>query len=178
MPSDDPKPPGWIADIAASYDRLAGQYAAQYFDELDHKPFDREMLTRFARRQPAGARVCDIGCGPGHVARYLAGEGLDVVGVDLSAAMVETAPRLNPGLHFVQSDMLKLPFGDGWFARVAAFYSLIHFERPDMPLSLAELHRVLAPGGVMLLAFHAGEGELHRDEWFGETVAIHVTFYT
>lgn len=178
MPSDDRKPPDWSADAAASYDRVAGQYAAEYFDELDRKPFDRELLTRFAKRLPDGTRVCDIGCGPGHIARYLAGEGLDPIGVDVSGAMVETARRLNPGLHFVQSDMLGLPFADHWFAGVTAFYSLIHLERSSVPLALGEFHRVLAPGGAILIAFHAGEGEFHRDEWFGANVAIHISFFT
>ena len=178
MPDDAPKPHDWSADIAASYDRVAGPYAAEYFDELSRKPFDRELLTRFARGLPEGARVCDIGCGPGHIARYLAGEGLDPIGVDLSAAMVETARRLNPGLHFVQSDMLQLPFADHWFAGLTAFYSMIHIERSILPQALAELYRVLAPGGRVLLTFHAGEGELHLDELFGETVVFHITFFS
>ena len=43
---------------------------------------------------------------------------------------------------------------------------------------MTELYRVLAPGGRLLVAFHAGEGELHRDEWFGEQVAVRVTLFT
>jgi ubiquinone/menaquinone biosynthesis C-methylase UbiE len=178
MPNDEPKSRDWRADTGTSYDKIAEHYATEYFDELSRKPFDCELLTRFAQSLPAGARVCDIGCGPGHIARYLANRDLDATGVDLSATMVATAQRLSPELHFVHGDMLSLPFDDGWFAGVAAFYSLIHIERSLLPRAIAELYRVLAPEGRLLVTFHAGEGEIHRDEWFGKTVAVHVTLFT
>ena len=72
MPNDEPKSRDWRADTGTSYDKIAEHYATEYFDELSRKPFDCELLTRFAQSLPAGARVCDIGCGPGHIARYLA----------------------------------------------------------------------------------------------------------
>jgi SAM-dependent methyltransferase len=112
------------------------------------------------------------------MARHLSNRGLDASGVDLSPAMVATAQRLNPELRFVQSDMLQLPFEDGWFAGIIAFYSLIHIERALLPCALAELYRVLALEGRLLVAFHAGEGEIHREEWYGQTVAVHVTMFT
>jgi ubiquinone/menaquinone biosynthesis C-methylase UbiE len=178
MPNDERKAPDWRADTGASYDRIAEHYATEYFDELNRKPFDCDLLTRFAQRLPANAKVCDIGCGPGHIARYLASRGLNSTGVDLSPAMVATAQRLSPELHFVHGDMLSLPFQDHWFAGITAFYSLIHIERELLPRALSELYRVLAPEGRLLVAFHAGVGEIHRDEWFGETVAVHVTLFT
>src|SRR5215471_9708634 len=178
MPNDETKPRDWRADTGTSYDKIAEHYATEYFDELSRKPFDCELLTRFAQSLPAHARVCDIGCGPGHIARYLANRGLDATGVDLSPTMVATAQRLSPELHFVHGDMLSLPFDDGQLAGITAFYSLIHVERELLPRAIAELHRVLAPQGRLLVTFHAGEGEIHRDEWFGQAVAVHVTLFT
>jgi SAM-dependent methyltransferase len=178
MSDDEIKPREWRADIGASYDKIAEPYATEYFDELSRKPFDCELLTKFARSLPALARVGDIGCGPGHIARYLTKRGLAATGVDLSPAMVATAQRLSPELRFVQGDMLKLPFDDEWFAGITAFYSLIHIERTRLVRALTELNRVLAPGGRLLVAFHAGEGEIHRDEWFGHAVTVHVTLFT
>jgi SAM-dependent methyltransferase len=52
------------------------------------------------------------------------------------------------------------------------FYSIIHLKREDVTRALEEMKRVLSPGGIVLLAFHGGEGELHRDEWYGQTVSI------
>src|SRR5439155_15857605 len=83
--------------LAAKYDRVAEKYAAAFFDELERKPFDRALLDRFAAAVAGRGRVCDVGCGPGHVGRYLAARGVEVFGLDLSPRMVELARRLNPG---------------------------------------------------------------------------------
>jgi len=73
------------------YDRVAGAYAERYFTELERKPFDRELLDRFAADLRGRGPVCDLGCGPGHVGRYLAERGVEVIGVDLSPGMVALA---------------------------------------------------------------------------------------
>ena len=57
--------------IRENYDKLAKEYALHLFDELQHKPFDREVLTRFAHHTKNRGAVCDLGCGPGHVTRFL-----------------------------------------------------------------------------------------------------------
>src|SRR5213595_657338 len=80
-----------------SYDRVADEYVRRIFDELQHKPLDRQLLDRFAARVRDFGPACDMGCGPGHVARYLHESGVQVCGADLSAAMVERAGRLTPG---------------------------------------------------------------------------------
>lgn len=173
----DSEPRDWYGDIVASYDAIAEQYATHYFDELLRKPFDRELLTKFSQLIPEGGRVCDMGCGPGHVARFLAELRLHVLGVDISSTMVQVARRLNPGLAFEQGDMLCLEFPDASFGGITAFYSLIHIERSRVPQALTELFRVLARGGRLLLAFHAGEGEVHREEFLGQNVSFHASFF-
>ena len=87
-------------DLQVSYDRVAEEYARRYFHELDHKPFDREQLARFAERVRDVGPVCDLGCGPGQIARFLHGLGVDAFGIDLSPGMVALAARLNPALRF------------------------------------------------------------------------------
>src|SRR5439155_313770 len=79
--------PRWNPDLAGTYDRVAAPYGEQFFDELARKPFDRELLDRFAARLSGRGLVCDVGCGPGHVGRYLAERGVDVFGLDLSTDM-------------------------------------------------------------------------------------------
>ena len=83
-------------DTQDSYDRIADEYARQIYGELAGKPLDREVLDRFAARLRGRGVVCDIGCGPGQIGRYLADRGLDVVGVDLSPGMLAQAAALNP----------------------------------------------------------------------------------
>jgi SAM-dependent methyltransferase len=93
-------------------------------------------------------------------------------GIDLSPEMVRVATRLNPDIPFQQGDMLSLTLEDDSLAAIVLFYSIIHIKREDVTRALQEMHRVLTPGGRLFLAFHGGDGELHRDEWYGETVSI------
>jgi SAM-dependent methyltransferase len=169
------------ASYQASYDRVADEYVRRIFDELRHKPLDRQLLDRFAAdvrgAGPTPLPACDMGCGPGHVARYLSEQGLEVVGVDLSPAMVERARQLTPQVEFRQDDMLTLDVPDESWAGIAAFYSIIHIPRSDLPQALGELCRVLRPGGLLLLAFHLGSETVHLDEWWGHPVSVDFFFF-
>src|SRR2546421_2657729 len=111
-------------DIADSYDRVARQYAEEYFDELSRKPFDRALLDEFATDVREQGLVCEIGCGPGQVARYLRDRGVEMCGVDLSREMVERARELNPDIAFTQGDMLKLDAAAGAFVGLVSFYAV------------------------------------------------------
>jgi ubiquinone/menaquinone biosynthesis C-methylase UbiE len=157
--------------IRESYDRLAEEYARRIADELQHKPLDRELLDRFAK-QTRGGEVCDMGCGPGHVARYLRHAGTSVFGLDLSPGMLEQARKLNPDILFRQGNMLSLDFADATLAGVAAFYAIVNIPRQSLPLIFREIHRVLKSGGLLLLAFHAGNEILHEDELWGQKISM------
>ena len=155
-----------------SYDAVANEYVRRIFDELQHKPLDRQLLDRFAASVRERGPACDMGCGPGQVARYLHEQGVEVCGVDLSPAMVERASGLTPGIELRQGDMLSLDVPDGTWAGIVAFYSLIHIPRGDLIQALSELRRVLTPGGLLLLSFHIGDETIHLDEWWGQQVCV------
>jgi SAM-dependent methyltransferase len=163
-------------DCQFSYDQVADEYVRRVFDELRHKPFDRQLLDRFAT-SVGDAAACDMGCGPGQVAHYLHERGVQVCGVDLSPAMVEQARRLTPGVEFRQGDMMALDVPDGAWAGIAAFYSIIHIPRCDMAQALGELRRALRPGGLLLLAFHLGDDTLHLDDWWDQKVSVDFFFF-
>lgn len=129
------------------------------------------MLAAFAELA-AGGRVVELGCGPGYVTGHLAGLGLDVSGLDLSPRMVELARADYPGLRFEVGSLLDLPYADGELAGAAAWYSIIHTPVEHLPRVFAELHRVLAPGGHLLLAFQVGDRPLRIDRPFGHPVAL------
>jgi SAM-dependent methyltransferase len=164
-------------DVSASYDRVAQDCAAEFADELTRKAFDRELLDDFALLTGDRGVVCDLGCGPGHVARYLADRGVQVLGVDLSEVMVAIARQANPGLVFVHGDARCLRVDDGALAAIVAFYSLIHLRREELGEVLGELRRALAPAGLLLLAVHGGTGTTHLDELFGAQVDLSVTLF-
>jgi SAM-dependent methyltransferase len=158
--------------IRRSYDAVATEYTRRIAGELDGKPLDRALLDAFAEQVRPLGRACDLGCGPGHVGGYLAGRGLDVIGIDLSPALIEEARRLFPSLRFEVGDMLALPLANGSLGGVAAFYSLIHLSPEDRPRAIDEIRRVLVPRGLLLLAFHVGSETVHLDDWWGNAVSL------
>jgi ubiquinone/menaquinone biosynthesis C-methylase UbiE len=171
-----------MAATRASYDAVAGAYAEAMSDELQRKPLDRALLTAFAEqvRQLArdGPRVWDVGCGPGHVTAFLAGLGLQVAGVDLSDGMVAQASKRHPDLEFSTGSMTALPASDGSWDGLVSFYSLIHMiDDADLRAALAEYRRVLADGGLLLLAVHAGQEVRHSADWFGAEVDVSFRFF-
>ncbi len=166
-----------LSTVQASYDCVADEYARRIFDELQYKPLDRQLLDRLAASVPEGGIICDLGCGPGQIARYLHERGAQVIGIDLSPQMIERARQLNPGLEFRQGNMLALEVEDGVWAGIAVFYSIIHIPRDEVVTALHELKRVLQPGGWLLLAFHLGTEVLHQEEWWEQPVSLDFVFF-
>lgn len=164
-------------NVQSSYDRVADEYVRRIVAELADKPLDRQLLDEFAARLRDAGRCCDMGCGPGHVARYLHERGVAIMGVDLSSAMVDRARQLTPEVAFEQGDMLHLNVPDAAWAGIVAFYSLIHIARPEMHAALGELKRTLQPGGVLFIAFHIGDETIHLDEWWGHPVDVDFHFF-
>lgn len=171
-----------MAGTRASYDAVAGAYAEAMSDELRRKPLDRALLTVFAEQVrdvgQGAARVWDVGCGPGHVTAFLAGLGLRAAGVDLSDGMVAQARKRHPDLEFSTGSMTALPAPDASWDGLVSFYSLIHMiDDADLRAALAEYRRVLADGGLLLLAVHAGQEVRHSAEWFGAEVDVSFRFF-
>jgi SAM-dependent methyltransferase len=167
-----------MTDLQDGYDRVAADYAREFADEMDQKPFDRKMLDWLAEKVAGLGPICDLGCGPGQVARYLHRRGVETCGVDLSAGMVRHARALNPDIPFEQGDMLALSgVRDETYGGIAAFYSLIHVPRARLVDALGELKRVLRPAGTLLVTFHLGRETLHKDEFFGQEVSIDFHFF-
>ncbi|MDT9700939.1 class I SAM-dependent methyltransferase [Streptomyces sp. P17] len=156
-----------------AYDAVAPTYAQLFRGELRDRPLDRAMLGAFAEvvRASGGGRVADLGCGPGHVTAYLDGLGLAAYGVDASSAMIELAREAYPDLRFDVGSMAALDIADGVLCGVLSRWSIIHTPPQELPVILGEFHRVLAPGGHLLLGFSASDGPSHPTQVFDHTVA-------
>ena len=167
-----------ISDVQSSYDKVADEYARHIYDELQHKPLDRKLLDRFAESVGTTGIVCDLGCGPGHIARYLHERGIQVCGMDLSHGMIAQARQLNPGIEFRQGDMRALEVRNNTWAGIAAFYAIVNLPAADVAKALQEMHRVLAPDGRLLLSFHAGDdtSQIEQELW-GHEIALEITFF-
>jgi SAM-dependent methyltransferase len=167
--------------VQAAYDAVAFAYDAQLGHELDGKPLDRALLEGLLELAGVGT-IADVGCGPGHVTRFLAARNADVVGIDLSPGMIAIARERAPELPFVVASMLRLPAEDGVWAGAVALYSIIHLQAEERAAACAEFARVLRPGGWLLVSFHVDSADFasgeanHLTTWFGESVDLDAYF--
>ncbi|MGW0510719.1 class I SAM-dependent methyltransferase [Streptomyces olivaceoviridis] len=161
-----------MTDTRAFYDTIAEDYADHFRDPLAERPLERALLSAYAEQVGPDGTVADLGCGPGDVTAHLAGLGLSVFGLDLSDAMIAIARRRYPALRFEQGSMRELSSADGSLAGVVSWYSSIHTPVDELPDLFAEFHRVLAPGGRLLLAFQVGDVPLRLERPFGHDVAL------
>jgi ubiquinone/menaquinone biosynthesis C-methylase UbiE len=166
-----------VDPIKQAFDRIAACYAADFFDELDRKPFDRDLLRRVAGLERPGGPVIEVGCGPGHVGRFLAGAGMPVAGLDVSVESLRAARRLNPEVSFVGADMRALPLRDASCAGLVAFYSLIYWDEAATGAILREMRRVLRPRGLLVLAVHGGTGSERFTDFKGTPVDVTLHYH-
>jgi ubiquinone/menaquinone biosynthesis C-methylase UbiE len=163
--------------VRAAYDAIADAYDEQLGDELDAKPLDRALLASLVELAGAGT-IADVGCGPGHVTRFLATSHADVIGIDLSPGMIAIAHDRAPELPFTVGSMLRLPTTDGAWSGAVALYSIIHLTAPERASACRELARAVRPGGWVLVAFHIDSPEFatgqinHLKSWFGQQVEL------
>ncbi|WP_406439220.1 class I SAM-dependent methyltransferase [Streptomyces sp. NBC_00631] len=154
------------------YDAIADDYAERFREDVSNRPLDRALLATYAELVGPGGEVADLGCGPGRVTGRLAGLGLSVFGLDLSASMLAIARRENPGLRFVQGSMLELAVADRSLDGVVCWYSSIHTPDDHLPSLFGEFRRVLRPGGHLLLAFQVGDVARRFEEPWGHPVTL------
>ncbi|HEU5400038.1 MAG TPA: class I SAM-dependent methyltransferase [Terriglobales bacterium] len=162
----------FVEVIRENYDRLAAEYSAHISGELQHKPLDCELLRRFAGMTQGKGEVCDMACGPGHVARFLHGAKADVFGLDLSPGMVEQARKLCPEIRFREGNMMELDLPDASLAGITAMYAIVNIPEESLAQVFREMRRVLKPGGVTLIAFHVGDEEVAVPELWGQKVTM------
>jgi SAM-dependent methyltransferase len=166
--------PAFLVATRVAYDTVAADYAVLVSTLLAAKPLDRAMLSTFAEMvlTAGGGLVADLGCGPGRVTAYLQSLGVTAFGIDLSPAMIAQARRLYPALRFDVGSMLALDLADGVLGGIVAWYSIIHIPPDLLPVLFAECHRVLAPGGQLLLAFQVGDERRHLEQAYGHAISL------
>jgi ubiquinone/menaquinone biosynthesis C-methylase UbiE len=136
---------------ADHYDTFAESYSTDNESNLFNAYYERPAIIDLAG-DVDGRRVLDVGCGSGPLFAALRAKGATVTGFDSSSAMVELARRRlgeDAALHVADLSQ-PLPFGDGAFDDVVA--SLVLHYLADWKAPLAELRRVLRPGGRLILS--------------------------
>jgi SAM-dependent methyltransferase len=118
-------------------------------------PSDVQVVTSWA--VSVDGSLLDAGCGPGHWTAHLAGQGIDVRGVDQVPAFIDHARSTYPDVPFTLGSIDALQDPADTFGGVLAWYSLIHHEPSAIRRPLDEFARVLRPGGHLLVGFFLGD---------------------
>ncbi|MEM6896246.1 MAG: class I SAM-dependent methyltransferase [Pseudomonadota bacterium] len=144
-----------------SDDETLAAYASRVADYVALvKSEPAASLVAFADALPDGARVLDLGCGPGHAARYLATRGFDTHAWDLSPEMVAAAAAPGVTTRCAGFDALTdIAAFDGIFAS----FSLLHARKADMARHLSAIAAALKPSGTFHIGMKLGTGE-ERDQ--------------
>jgi SAM-dependent methyltransferase len=154
----------------ASEERLRTRNAL-YRELTDGPGIEQFVFDAVAAAPPK--RLLDAGCGIGDIGVRIADElGTQVIAVDSSPRMVQIAKER--GLEASLADVQQLPFADGAFDCVLAAWVLYHV--PDRPAAIAELARVLEPGGRLVAATLAAENVREIWDLLGEPWERSITF--
>ncbi len=147
------------------YDEIADMYHKLWLDW--YLPAAMPALERLFFSQIApGAKVLDLCCGSGHVTKELVARGYDVMGVDLSAGLIEHARRELPCVDFRVQDVRNLELEKSFDAVLSTFDALNHLlTLDDLRRAFAATRRVLLPNGLFLFDMNLAEAysaDLHQ----------------
>ena len=169
-----------VDKIRTSYDVVAERYANELADDMVKRPLEKGLFLSFVELLSAlgPGLVGDLGCGPGHVTKHLASLGLEMFGVDISAAMIAQARVKFPAGRFRIASMLELPVPtDSWIGAVS-LYATLHCDAGERAKAHAEVSRVVRSGGFYLHGFYVSAPDqapgstYHLEQWFGQKVDL------
>ncbi|GGO34601.1 MULTISPECIES: class I SAM-dependent methyltransferase [Streptomyces] len=162
---------------AEAFDAIGTAYDVAF----PHKEGQLSAGERLIAELPAGSRILDVGCGTGlPTARQLTDAGHRVLGVDLSAGMLELA-RKNvppPVAEFRQVDLADLcatgegPGAVGQFDGIACFFALLMLPREEIPSALRLLRTLLGPGGLLALSMVEADLDDAAIPFLGNTIRV------
>jgi len=164
-----------------SYFRV-GPYARVSFARYSQYWWSNRFYATLARKHgPRGGRVLEVGCGLGHLLGWFTAPRLggryQVFGTDINApALTEARRNVPQGNFLVMSAENLRPFEDGTFAIVIAKHVVEHLPNPEK--AIAEMSRVLAPGGMLLLAtpnLDSPMRGLKKEKWIGYQDPTHIS---
>jgi ubiquinone/menaquinone biosynthesis C-methylase UbiE len=145
-----------VARTQSAYDQIAETYAEVNSGDVP------DPLLRLARTLAChvglGARIIDVGCGAGRDVRWFESQGIQVTGIDLSAAMLAQASDLT-GSSLLRMDMRRLAWFDASFDGAWCAASLLHLPKREVQRALQEVWRILKPGGMAMVLVKQVEGE-------------------
>jgi len=153
----------FVLQTIDAYERSAKECVARWNRQRHRRP---PLLAEWLQYLPAGARLLDLGCGGGTDAGDLDRRGYHVVGLDRTSALLSAGRRRYPSLPLVRADLRDLPFQAMSFDGLWAAASLMHLPKPDASRILADLCKLVRPGGLFAATVTYGvKSRLVTDGW-------------
>jgi SAM-dependent methyltransferase len=127
-----------------------------------------KYLNIVVEQLPEGALILELGCGAGTPMTKRLARDFKVIGLDISKGQLAQAVQNAPEADFIRADMTRLPFPEGKFDAVVAFYCITHVPRDEHIGLLRNIHRMLKPGGLLVVTMGSGDtpGYIESD-WLG-----------
>lgn len=161
-----------------AYNEAGSKYFELFHNELEKKTFDRKLLESFLGNFTKDSIIGDLGCGPcGHVEKFAAKKGINVVGIDISEKCIDIAKTHNPDMRFEVGDFSELRFEDNYFDGLILYYSIIDTPKIYLNNIFKELGRVLKKNGLIFLSVKEGNEEGFQDELIGIETQVYFTLF-
>ncbi|WP_410870533.1 class I SAM-dependent methyltransferase [Nocardia sp. A7] len=135
--------------VQAAYTAIHHVYIDLFGSPTDLAPDD----TAFALTHLSPGPVLDLGCGPGHFTKFLTDAGIPTTGIDMVPEFIMHARTTYPDIPFELGSLRTLDAPTDSVPGLLAWFSLIHINPTELPTVLAEFHRVLTPGGCLVIGF-------------------------
>jgi SAM-dependent methyltransferase len=160
--------------VQDGYDVLAETYLRVRRNDSE----DVLLLEELSSRLPNGARILDAGCGAGIPVSSILSQRFQIVGVDISVRQVELSRENVPAAEFIQADLVTLDLPDASFDAIVSYYAIIHVPREEHSALLANFHRMLAPGGLLLVSMGASDNPDGTEEnWLDGGASMYWSHY-
>ncbi|MGE0541608.1 MAG: class I SAM-dependent methyltransferase [Dehalococcoidia bacterium] len=141
-----------VQTTISAYER----YATDFAEKPDDRRWLRPLVDSFSALLSPRSLVLDLGCASGRETVELQAAGLRVVGFDLTAAFLRIAQARYPSVGYLRGDALHLPLASQSLDGVWAMASLLHLAPGEAGSALAEVRRVLRPGGAFYSSLQIG----------------------
>ncbi|MEZ4755730.1 MAG: methyltransferase domain-containing protein [Flavobacteriales bacterium] len=170
-------PPDHFERVQRVFHSAADDYVEAFMDVSRY----HAALNTFLGSLPPRAQVLEVGCGPGNITRYLLDQrpDLQILGIDLAAAMVERARQHCPEARFMQQDARQVEPSLGLFNGVVCGFLLPYLSEPDAQAFFHTVNRLLAPQGSFYLSTMEDDPAKSgmKAASSGKYEAIHQQFY-